>query len=201
MTNYCETFLSEISPLKTCTDPAWVTAVTSDWNAFLLDHAACERKAVAQAFSFIAKYPDRPAIVEAMVALAREEMEHYGQVYRLLVKANVFPSSDPKDEYVNQLMAACRHGRDERLLDKLIISGLIEARSCERFAVLAEHLEAGDLKEFYWELARSESGHYKLFFNLARVYFDADVIESRRRELADLEATILANLPHRPVVH
>jgi len=201
MANKCQTFLDEVSPLLTRTSSDWVKGVMADFDSFLIDHASCERKAVASAMSFLAKYPDRTAITEAMIALAREELDHYGRVIRLIHQRGYQPDHDRKDEYARILLAKARHGINERLLDRLIISGLIEARSCERLALVADALEPGGLKDFYWELARCEAGHYKLFFNLARVYFSEVDVKEAIAGLADVEAAAIASVEPGPRVH
>ncbi len=182
--------------LKGVTPSLWTEKILANFDSFLLDHASCERKAAALAMSFVSKYPDRRALIEPMVSLAREELEHFAQVYRLLVKRKVvhFPPYE-KDDYVNSILAKLRSGREERFLDRLIMSGLIEARGYERFALLAQALEDIELRTFYQELSRRELGHYRIFFKIAEIYFSkADVNEAVNR-IAEYEREAMSQTP------
>jgi len=183
------------------TDPAWVEIVLADFDAFLLDHAACERKASATGMSFVVRYPDRRELLDPMIAFAREELEHFHQVYRLIEARGLTLAADTKDPYVEPLMRWVRVGRDERLLDRLVLGGVVEARGCERFGLVAEALPAGELEDFYRELTRSEARHVGLFHRLARQLFADDEVEARIADLLGREAEILASLELRPALH
>ncbi len=102
---------------------------------------------------------------------------------------------------MQSLRREIRSGADDYFLDRLLVSGIVEARGCERFGQLAEALEPGKLRDFYREISRSESRHHAVFHRLARSYFDSPVVEQRQSELLDREAEILQALPVRPVVH
>jgi tRNA-(ms[2]io[6]A)-hydroxylase len=132
--------------LLVATHPDWVHTVLADFDAFLQDHANCERKASALAMSMVIKHPDRTRIVPALIALAQEELEHFRQVYELMVARGLPLVKDTQDPYVNQLAACMRHGREPRFLDRLLISSLIECRGAERFRLIAEALEDPDLQ-------------------------------------------------------
>ncbi len=189
-------------PLKSTSPVQWVHAVLADFPRFLKDHASCERKAAALAMSFISKYPDRSILVEPMVSLAREELEHFHQVYRLMRRLGVpLPHGDEKDRYVNEMVAKLRHGRDERFLDRLILSGIIEARGHERFALLAQHLEDESLKTFYQQLADREAGHYKIFVQIARQYFSPEEIEEALERISRFETEAMLGAPIQATLH
>ena len=188
-------------PLRETSPSAWLDAVLADFDRFLIDHAACERKASALAMSFIAKFSDRVSIIEPMVALAREELAHFHEVYRLLAKRGLNIGADEKDPYVQRLLKAVRHGREEHFLDRLLISGVIEARGCERFYMVGDKLGDEGLGPFYTRLGREEAGHYKIFIRLAQNYFPDTVIRDRLDEVLDLESEIMLSIPHRPAVH
>lgn len=188
-------------PLRESSPSAWLDAVLADFDRFLIDHAACERKASALAMSFIAKFSDRVSIIEPMVALAREELAHFHEVYRLLAKRGLSIGADEKDPYVQKLLKAVRHGREEHFLDRLLISGVIEARGCERFYMVGDRLGEQGLGPFYTRLGREEAGHYKIFIRLAQNYFPDTVIRDRLDEVLDLESEIMLSIPHRPAVH
>ena len=187
--------------LRTDTPASWVSACLGDFDRFLVDHAACERKASATAMSFVVRYPDRTPLLVPMVELAREELEHFQRVVTLLIDRGIRMGPDEKDPYVVALLERVRHGRDERLLDRLLVGGLVEARGAERFELVGRALEPGDLKSFYVELATSEARHYVLFTDLARQLFDEDLVAARVDELLDIEAGIVDGLEIRPALH
>lgn len=179
----------------------WLKVVLADMDSFLLDHAACERKASATAMSLVAHYPDKPELVEGMLELAFEELEHFKQVYEILRERGLVMSPDEKDHYVNALRAEIRRGRDLYFLDRLLVNGIVEARGCERFGLVHQALEDGPLKSFYKAIAASEARHQDLFVRLAGSYFDEATVHGRLNELLDREAAIVQDLPLRPVVH
>jgi len=189
--------------LRVATPPAWLDAVFSDFDAFLIDHAACERKASATGMSFVVKYPDRKALIEPMIEFAREELEHFQIVYRLVAERGLTLADDYKDAYVNGLRSRVRPGRDECLLDRLLVAGVVEARGCERLYMVAEALREKNpaYAAVYLELARAESRHHGLFFRLARQLFGDAMTVERGSQLLEFEAELVAELPHRAAVH
>ena len=189
-------------PLKAATSEEWASVVLSDFPRFLQDHASCERKAAALAMSFVAKYPNRPALIEPMVSLAREELEHFAQVFRVLQTRGIpLAPCDERDGYIRGILDKLRHGRDERLLDRLIMSGLVEARGYERFAILADALQDPELKTFYRALSEREAGHYKIFITVARKTFEATAVDEAIERIAAQEAEAMLNAPLRPTLH
>jgi len=172
-----------------------------DFDRFLLDHAACERKAAATGMSFVVRYPDRVEILDPMIAFAREELEHFHLVYRIIEARGLRLGPDERDPYVNGLQTHLRPKGDERFLDRLVLGSVVEARGCERFGLVADALDPGELKDFYLDLTRSEARHQGLFLRLARHYFSPDVITSRVDALLDAEAEVLSKLPLRAALH
>ena len=187
--------------LRTATPAGWIDVVLADFDAFLLDHAACERKASATGMAFVVRYPDRTALLEPMIAFAREELEHFHRVYRLIEERGLTLLGDEPDPYVSALQKWVRGGRDERLLDRLVLAGVVEARGCERFGLVAERQPDPRLREFYLEITRSEARHAGLFHRLAREYFDEATIQARIDSLLELEAEVIEQLPLRPGLH
>lgn len=183
-------------PIQGQTPSSWARHVLNNFEVFLLDHASCERKAAALAMSFVAKYSDRRFLIEPMISLAREELEHFAQVYRLLTKRGVahLPPDEP-DLYVNSMLKQLRHGREEHFLDRLVCSGLIEARGWERFSVLAEHMEEGALKTFYMDLAKREKGHYRVFINIAEKYFTEQEVDEAIQRISNYEYEAMLQAP------
>jgi len=188
-------------PLRYATPAAWTEAVMRDFNSFLLDHAAAEKKASGMAISMLSHYPDRVELVAAMADLAIEELTHYREVVKWIHHRGLVTAADQKDAYVLAFRESIRQGREVYLLDRLLIASIIEARGAERFALVAQALEAGPLKKFYQSIARSEERHYELFLALAQKYLEHDMIEQRWSELLDREATIVAALPIRAALH
>ncbi len=183
------------------TSPDWIKTVLSDFDSFLVDHACCERKANAMLMSMIAKYPDRQGIIAQLIKLALEELEHFAEAYAFMEKRGLQFSKDEPDPYVNQLLTAARHGRDERFIDRMLISSVIERRGAERFRIVAEHVDDPELAEFYERLWKSEVKHAHVFVHMLHKEYDAAIIDARLDELTALEAQICAGLKLRPALH
>ena len=189
------------SPLRYATPDDWTKTVMADFDSFLLDHAAAEKKASGMAISMLSHYPDRVELVAAMADLAVEELTHYREVVKWIHQRGLVTAADQKDPYVLAFRESIRQGRDVYLLDRLLTASIIEARGAERFALVAQALEPGPLKKFYQSIARSEERHYELFLDLAGKYLDQPMIEQRWQELLDIEAGIVAGLPLRAALH
>jgi tRNA-(ms[2]io[6]A)-hydroxylase len=187
--------------LKVSTPRDWAPVALGDFDAFLLDHASCERKASAVGMSFVVRYPDRALILDAMIQFAREELQHFHQVFRLIAERGLVLGQDQEDEYVNLLMKHVRNGRDERFLDRLLVSSIIEARGHERLSLVADALEDPELKHFYYRLARAEGSHKELFVELAQKYFPAEIVVKRLDELLAAEAQAITSVPYRAALH
>ncbi|MEM1032469.1 MAG: tRNA-(ms[2]io[6]A)-hydroxylase [Myxococcota bacterium] len=184
------------------TSPAWVEAVQGHMDAFLQDHAANERKVSHSAMTLAAQHPGREALVEAMIDVAREELDHFEQVFRLLQARGVPLAHDVPDPYMGRLFKAVKSSEADRyLLDRLILFGIVEARACERFLLVGKALTDEDLAAFYLDLARSEARHHALYITLARRYFDGAQVDERLDALLDLESEVLASIPIRPRLH
>ena len=187
--------------LRESTPPSWIEAVRADFDAFLVDHAACERKAAATGMLFVVRYPDRPALIDRLVSFASEELEHFQRVWRLIEARGLRLTSDAPDPYAKGLLDLVRHGRDDRLLDRLLVAGILEARGCERFGILAQTLEEGAVRDMYRDFTRADARHQKLFVELAREYFDVATIGARAAEMLEGEADLLRRLPRRAALY
>jgi len=190
--------------LQWATPDRWVQAgPLSDFDAFLADHANCERKASALAMSLIVRFPDRKAIIQPLIELAMEEMEHFRQVYAIMAARGVDLVGDTPDPYVKQLLQAMRHGREERFIDTLLVSSLIECRGAERFRLIAEALKASDstMSDFYRGLWACEAKHGNLFVEWALLYAPQEPLYARLNALAEIEAKVAASLPARASLH
>jgi tRNA 2-(methylsulfanyl)-N6-isopentenyladenosine37 hydroxylase len=183
------------------TSSQWVEKVLSDFDGFLLDHAACERKASGMAMSMLAHYPDKPDLVKQMTDLAVEELQHFKMVMRFIEQRGLVMPADTKDLYVNELRKLFRREKQEYFMDRLIMASIIELRGCERFFLVAQHCADEKVKSFYDAIAKSEEKHYELFIDLANQYFDPSDVEKRANELLIVEADIVKALPLRAALH
>jgi tRNA-(ms[2]io[6]A)-hydroxylase len=183
------------------TPPEWVDRVAERPLALLSDHAHCELKAAASAQAMVAKNGQHPDLVEALGAVAIEELEHFQQVYALLRARGGGLEAQDVNPYADALLERSAATRTRRFLDRLLVAELIEARSLERFHLLADHLRDPELAQLYRSLMHSEAGHQALFERLARELFPGEVAESRRDELRVLEAEVMASLPFDFRVH
>ncbi len=181
------------------TDPRWVNLATISLQDILTDHAYCEQKAATSCISLIQHYPDKVELVNELSPIVTEEWGHFRLVLQELQKRNLHLGKQRKDEYVNQLLQfEIKGGREEdRLLDKLLICALIEARSCERFKRLSEGLNDDYLKIFYRRFMESEAGHYVTFIELAETYIDKEKVRKRWNEWLAYEAEVIKHLEPR----
>lgn len=187
--------------LQTRTPRAWLEAVFADFDAFLIDHTLCERKASAMGMSLVAKYPDRSLILEPLIAFAREELEHFHIMFRVLAERRLQLPADTKDAYVNGLRKVMHSEPAALFLDRLLVSAVVEARGCERLQLVTEALDEGPLKQTYLDLTRAEARHHALFFRLAERYFPVDQVKARGKALFEAEAALIESLPLRAAVH
>ena len=189
--------------LKLPTDPRWVNVVEKNINEILTDHAYCEQKAASYAISLITKYPEITEIVDKMIALSQEEMEHFQMVHDLIKKRGFELGRERKDPYVHDLMSFIKRGGSYEmvLVDRLLIAAMIEARSCERFRVLSENIQDEELSKFYHDLMTSEARHYSMFIKLAKKYGKGVDVDKRWKEFLAKEAEIMHNYGKQETVH
>ena len=180
---------------------AWLECVLANFDEFLLDHAANERKASTMAMSLVAHYPDKPDLVREMVDLALEELTHFKQVIRLMQERDLCMTPDVKDLYVNEMRHHIRGDTQDYFLDRLLSGAVIEARGEERFRQLADHLMDEKLKVFYLALANAEKGHHQLFLRLALQYFNDQVVDKRLAEWIVIEKSVIESIPVRSRLH
>ena len=189
--------------LKLPTDPRWADIANKNIEEILIDHAWCEQKAASTAISLIVNYPEYPELVTAMIALSREEMGHFKMVHDKILARDIEMGWDRKDEYVVQLLKFFPKGgsRKTQLIHRLLIAGLIEARSCERFRLLSEKLEDKELAEFYKNLMISEANHYTMFLKFARKYGDREVVDQKWNDLLEFEGKMIQGLGNKETIH
>ena len=189
--------------LKLPTDPRWVNIAEKQIEEILTDHAYCEQKAASTAISLIVGYPEKSDLVDQMTVLAREEMGHFQMVHNRILQRGLVLGRERKDAYVNQLNQFFPKGGDReiRLIHRLLICALIEARSCERFRVLSENLEDKELSEFYHTLMISEANHYTMFLKLARQYGERTAVDRLWNSLLEYEAEVISTLGKEGLIH
>ena len=187
--------------IESATTPGWLAVALGDLDRVLVDHAHCERKAAATALSLVASHPEHEILVRRLSALAIEELRHFRAVCERLRERGLALTPDRGNPYARALRALVRDARRERLLDRLLVAGLIEARSCERLRLLGEHLDDPALAAFYRSLAQAEAGHATLFRELAAALHPAPEVGERLAALAREEARIVAALPLEPRIH
>lgn len=174
------------------TDAAWLPRACAALDEVLLDHAHCEKKAAGAAIKLLFSYPHHRFLQEPIASLAREELEHFQQVLALLDRRGVRYATLKPSPYGMALHALVRRDEPDRLLDVLLISALIEARSCERFQILAEGVTDPALAALYGSLLASEARHHGLYHELAGELVPRAVRDARLSKLARAEAEIVA---------
>jgi len=187
---------NSILGLKMPTDPRWVDLASISLEEVLTDHAFCEQKAATQCISLIQRYPEKTELVNALAPIVTEEWGHFRMVWAEMKKRGFTLGKQRKDDYVNLLLQNEPKGipGTDKLLHKLMICALIEARSCERFRLLSENLEEEALRKFYYKFMISEAGHYRLFIDLATEYYDAASVRAAWQQWLQIEEKILQEL-------
>ncbi|MGB1248530.1 MAG: tRNA-(ms[2]io[6]A)-hydroxylase [Chitinophagales bacterium] len=185
-----------LAGLKLPTDPRWVNLAEKEIEDILTDHAYCEQKAASNAISIIQMFPEHEDVVDALIPLVTEEWGHFKMVVDQLKKRNLKLGRQRKDIYVNRILSFAKKGgsRGDLLLEKLLISALIEARSCERFRLLSIEINDEELRKFYKKLMISEAGHFRMFLDLAIKYFPKDKVMNRWDEYLAHEEEVLSNI-------
>jgi len=189
--------------LELPTDPRWVNIVEGNIDEILTDHAWCEQKAATNAITIITFNPNYSDLVSDMLVLAKEEIEHFERVHEIIKSRGGVLGRERKDPYVGELYQFMKKGgtREDALVDRLLFSALIEARSCERFRVLSEHIKDKYLSEFYKELMISEAGHYTIFISYARKYGGRTDVDKRWKEWLEFENSIISNYGKSETIH
>ncbi len=189
--------------LKLPTDPRWVNIVEGNIDEILSDHAWCEQKAASNALSLIVNNPNYPKMVSALIEIAKDELLHFEQVHDLIKSRGNVLKVERRDDYVGELYKFMQKGgsRKSSMVDRLLFSAMIEARSCERFKVLSENIKDTKLANFYRDLMISEAGHYTTFISFAREFGEGIDVDKRWKEWLDYEASIINNYGKKETVH
>jgi tRNA-(ms[2]io[6]A)-hydroxylase len=191
--------------LQLPTDPRWVNIVESNIEEILTDHAWCEQKAATNAITIVTINSEYPDLVTDMLALAKEELEHFEMVHNIIKQRGLKLGRERKDEYVGELAQYMKQSntgsRVSGFVERMLFSAMIEARSCERFKVLSQNIEDPELAVFYRELMESEAGHYTTFIGYARKYGQGIDVEKRWREWLEFEASVIVKYGKKQTVH
>jgi tRNA-(ms[2]io[6]A)-hydroxylase len=193
--------VSRVRWLAAPTGQAWLDQALAAPDLVLIDHAHCERKAAGVALQMMFRYPSDRALAELLSPLAREELEHFERVVALLAQRQIPMRPLQAPPYGARLAAEVRRQEPGRQLDSFLVAGLIEARSHERMALLAEHSPDPELRELYGDLLASEARHFGLYWVLCNERFGREATVMRLQELAAVEASLLASLHPQPRMH
>ncbi len=182
--------------LKLPTDPRWANLAEKSLEEILTDHAYCEQKATTTCISLIQSYPEKEEMVRELSPIVTEEWGHFRLVLKELEKRGLKLGRQRKDEYVNALLDFSKKAsdREEKLIERLLVCALIEARSCERFRTLSLNIDEPELREFYHKFMVAEAAHYVLFLDLAKKYGGEEKVLARWQEYLEFEADLMTKL-------
>lgn len=178
--------------LATTTEDDWYDRVSDHIDDVLIDHAHLEKRAASTALSMVFRYTSKMRLVRELSVVVREEMEHFELMLDVLEARNVELRALEPAPYAKALVSQVRTHEPAKLLDRLLVAALIEARSCERFQILGRRLDDPGLREMYADLAAQEARHHTLYTSLARDYFDAEEVRERLDELSRIESDAVA---------
>ena len=185
------------------TDPRWVNIVEKNISEILTDHAWCEQKAASSAISILVRFPEYPELVDEMIALAKEEIEHFALVHEKIKERGFELGFEQKDPYVKDLRSFIKKGgnREQQLVEALLMAAMIEARSCERFRILSEEIADKDLRKFYRGLMASEARHYTTFLKHAKKYATGIDVDKRWKEFLEYEGNLMKKYGRKETMH
>lgn len=178
--------------LHSATSPHWLDSVRAQLDEVLIDHAHCEKKAAGVAMNLIFAYVDRVELVRSLTEIVNEELDHFQQVLALLERRGIAFRRLTPSRYGQQLHELIRKTEPQRAVDRLLVAGLIEARSCERFALLSQSIDDAELAEFYGSLFESEARHHATYVQFACQFAPRAEVMARLAELAEAEAALIA---------
>jgi tRNA-(ms[2]io[6]A)-hydroxylase len=192
---------SPMLSLHSASTARWLAQVDAALDQVLIDHAHCEKKAASAAMSLLFSYVDHTDLARAMTEIVEEELEHFRMVLDLLERRGIPFRKLTPSSYGPRLHEFIRKGEPDRAIDRLLVAGLIEARSCERFSLLGEHVTDPELRDFYRGLFESEARHHSTYVRLAAEFAPEAIVRERLKELAAAEAAIIAEGDPLPRMH
>jgi tRNA 2-(methylsulfanyl)-N6-isopentenyladenosine37 hydroxylase len=187
--------------LRSNTSGRWLSQVDAKMDQILIDHAHCEKKAGATAMNLICAYTERTELCRELADIVNEELVHFRMVLDLLERRGIRFRRLTPSNYGRKLHELVRKLEPARAVDRLLVAGLIEARSCERFDLLRQHVDDVELREFYGSLFESEARHHSTYLRLAKLFAPEAVVDSRLEELSAAEAEIIAIGDELPRMH
>lgn len=187
--------------LHTPTPERWITQVEQHLDVLLIDHAHCEKKAAGVAMNLLFSYVENADLTQAMTEIVHEELDHFHQVRAILDRRGIRFYKLPPSEYGAKLHELVTKHEPQRAVDRLLVAGLIEARSCERFGLLRDCLVDRELADFYGSLFESEARHHSTYVRLAKHFMSDEDVRRRLEELAQAEGRIIATGEDRPRMH
>jgi tRNA-(ms[2]io[6]A)-hydroxylase len=187
--------------LQSATAERWLRQVDAHLDEILIDHAHCEKKAAGCAMNLLFAYVDRVDMTGDLIEIVNEELEHFQLVLELLARRGIRFRRLAPSNYGRQLNDLVRKFEPDRAIDRLLVAGLIEARSCERFDLLRRHVKDPELAAFYDSLFESEARHHSTYVRLAKEFGSEATVKKRLAELAELEAEIIARGDVLPRMH
>jgi len=187
--------------LQSATHERWLGQVGEHLDQILIDHAHCEKKAAGTAMNLFVAYIENQDLCQAMTEIVNEELAHFHLVIDLLNRRGIRFRRQTPNQYGRRLNDLVRKQEPQRAVDKLLVAGLIEARSCERFDLLRKHIQDRELADFYDSLFESEARHHSTYVRLAKHYASDEVVHARLKELAAEEARIIAEGEELPRMH
>lgn len=192
--------------LKLPTDPRWVNIVEKNISEILTDHAYCEQKAASNAITVIVKHPEYSDVVDAMVEIVQEEIEHFRMVHEKIKERGYQLGKERKDFYAGDLLSYIGSNfpggsKDSQFVNRMLFAAMIEARSCERFRILSNEIADTDLAEFYGSLMESEARHYTTFLGFARKYCGKIDVDSRWKQFLEFESSLMEKYGKSETMH
>jgi tRNA-(ms[2]io[6]A)-hydroxylase len=187
--------------LQSPSSERWLRQVDTHLVEILIDHAHCEKKAAGTAMNLLFAYVDNHDLTREMTGIVQEELDHFHQVVDLLERRGIRFRKLSPSSYGRRLNDLVRKDEPGRAVDRLLVAGLIEARSCERFSLLRDHVADPELREFYGSLFESEARHHSTYVRLAKYFADEEVVKARLAELSAAEAAIIEEGDDFPRMH
>lgn len=187
--------------LQSASSARWLAQVDAHLDLVLIDHAHCEKKAASAAMNLLFSYVDHTDLARAMTEIVEEELEHFRMVLDLLDRRGIPFCKLSPSSYGPRLHELVRRDEPGRAVDRLLVAGLIEARSCERFSLLGEHVTDLELRDFYRGLFESEARHHSTYVRLAMEFAPEEEVRERLGELAAAEAVIVEQGDPLPRMH
>jgi tRNA-(ms[2]io[6]A)-hydroxylase len=183
------------------TPERWLTQVEDHLDLLLIDHAHCEKKAAGVAMNLLFSYVEHAELTRAMTGIVQEELDHFHQVRTILDRRAIRFYKLSPSAYGAKLHELVSRQEPQRAVDRLLVAGLIEARSCERFGLLRDRLADRELADFYGSLFESEARHHSIYVRLAKDFLSEDAVRERLAELAEAEGRIIEVGEQQPRMH